>query len=88
MTRACAWHGLNHTADAIADARAAVGVARRIGDPALLFSALDTLLTIEGDDDALAEARALAVEITRALPTDTIRRRFANSDIVRRVGHY
>jgi tetratricopeptide (TPR) repeat protein len=88
ITRARALHGLDRTHDAIADARAAVGVARGIGDPALLLSALDALLGIDGDDDSSAEARTLEADIARALPNETIRRRFAEAEVVRRVRHY
>jgi len=52
------------------------------------LSALDALLGIEGDDAALAEAQGLTAGIPRALPNDTIRRHFTDSEIVRRLRHY
>ena len=78
-------HGLGRTRDAIADARQGVVVARVTADPALLLVALDALLALDGDDESLAEARALDVRISSALPNETIRQRFVESDVVQRV---
>jgi hypothetical protein len=84
MTRTHALHGLERTLEAIADARAAVSIARGTGDPALILVTLDTLLAIDGDDELAAEARALDARISSALPDDLIRQRFAESPIVQR----
>ena len=85
VTRTHALHGLGRTRDAIADARRAVVVARVTVDPALLLLALDALLALDGDDESLAEARALDVRISSALPNETIRQRFVESEVVQRV---
>ena len=85
ITRVRALHGLGRTHDAILDAREAIVIARGMGDPGLHLSAVEALLAIDGDDDSSAEAQALAADMSRALPNDTIRRRFSESEIVRRV---
>ena len=85
ITRAHALHGLGRTRDAIADARRAVVVARGTADPALLLLALDALLALDGDDESSAEARALDVRISCALPDETMRQRFTESEVVQRV---
>ncbi len=85
ITRAHALHGLGRTRDAIADARQGVIVARGTVDPALVLLALDALLALDGDDESLAEARALDVRISSALPNETIRQRFVESEVVQRV---
>jgi hypothetical protein len=71
--------------EAIADAHRAIAVARRTDDPALLLQALDVLLFLEGNDEALAEARLLIHRIAGALTNDTMRYRFQSSEIVHRV---
>ncbi|PYS19751.1 MAG: hypothetical protein DMG11_31250, partial [Acidobacteria bacterium] len=85
MTAAAALHGLGRTRDAIADARRGVTVARQTADPALLLQAIDTLLTLDGDDPLAAEARALSDHILAALPDETMRRRFTKSETVQRI---
>jgi tetratricopeptide (TPR) repeat protein len=86
ITRAQALHGLGRTRDAVIDARQAVVVARHTGDPALTIQALDVLLALDGDDASAAEARALDARIFSELPDDeAVRRRFSESDVVRRV---
>jgi len=54
-------------------------------DPALLLQAIDTLLTLDGDDPLAAEARALSDRILAALPDETMRRRFTKSETVQRI---
>jgi hypothetical protein len=88
ITRAQALHGLDRTRDAIADARQGVIVARGTADPALLLLALDTLLALAGDHESSAEARALDVRISASLPTEIMRRRFAESEVVQRVRRF
>ena len=87
ITRARALGELHRTHEAAANARRAILFARRTGDPALLLSALDVLLTLDGDDALLAEARSLVGSITGALATadETMRSRFVTSQIVRRI---
>jgi predicted ATPase/predicted Ser/Thr protein kinase len=88
ITRAHALHGLGRTRDAIADARQGVIVARGTADPALLLVAFDALLTLDGNDELSAEARALDASISSALPDETIRQRFTESEVVQRVRRF
>jgi len=85
IARAHALHGAGRTHDAVADARDAVSVARGTADPALLLLALDALLELDGDDASSAEARALDAQISFALPDQTMRQRFSQSEVVQRV---
>jgi tetratricopeptide (TPR) repeat protein len=85
ITRARALDGIGRTHDAIADARNAVTVARAMADPALLLAALDALLSLDGDDRSAADAQQQIVRISTALPEETIRQRFFDSEVVSRV---
>jgi predicted Ser/Thr protein kinase/tetratricopeptide (TPR) repeat protein len=85
ITRARALHGLGRTRDAIADAKQGVVVARSTLDPVLLLVALDAVLAVDGDDESAAEARALDLRISSALPNETMRQRFVESEVVQRV---
>lgn len=85
IARARALGGLQRTPEALVDARRAMALARRTEDPALLLQALDVFLLLEGNDESLAEARALVDRITGALPDETMRRRFHESETVQRV---
>jgi tetratricopeptide (TPR) repeat protein len=85
VTRSQALHALDRTREAISDARHGVEIARATTDPALLLTALDTLLRIEGDDTAAAEARTVSDRILAALPDETMRKRFTESEVVQRV---
>ena len=87
VTRAHALHGLGQTADAIVDARRSVAVARSTADPLLLLNTLDTLLTLAGDDTSADEARALEMRISSTLPSEMIRQRFSDSEVVQRLRH-
>ena len=78
----------NRSADAIADARQAVDLARGTEDPALLLRASDTLLELEGDDALAAEAKATIARILEGLPEGVTRQRFNDSEVVRRIGKY
>jgi len=85
ITRAHALHRIGRTHEAIVDARHSIGVARGTADPVVLLLTLDALLTLDGNDESAGEARALQVRISSALPTDTIRQRFTQSDLAQRV---
>lgn len=87
ITSARALGELDRTHEAAANARRAIALARRTADPALLLSALATLLALDGDDALLAEARALTGHITAALATsdETMQSRFVTSETVRRI---
>jgi tetratricopeptide (TPR) repeat protein/predicted Ser/Thr protein kinase len=81
VTRAQARHALNATSEARDDAARAVDLARRLGDPAVLLSSLNTLLTIEGTDAVAAEARAAAARIVEHLDDRQLRETFLASDL-------
>jgi tetratricopeptide (TPR) repeat protein len=85
VTRAHALHGLGQTHDAIVDAGVAVQLARRTADPALLLVTLEALLALDGTDALAAEAHSVANQIRDALPDDTMRRRFNESEVVQRI---
>jgi tetratricopeptide (TPR) repeat protein len=74
---------LGRTREAISDLREAVGLARRIGDPALFLHAATVLLALEGDDTLAGEARQATAQIAGALPGADMRRRFESADPVR-----
>jgi tetratricopeptide (TPR) repeat protein len=85
ITRGHALDRLGRTREAIADVREGVATARRVEDPALLLHAIDALLALDGSDDLAIEARALSDRIVVALPDDTMRGRFIESDAVQRI---
>jgi tetratricopeptide (TPR) repeat protein/predicted Ser/Thr protein kinase len=85
ITSARALGELHRTNEAAANARRAIASARRTGDPALLLSALDVLLALDGDDQLLAEARTLISSITAALVNEAMRKRFVASETVHRI---
>jgi hypothetical protein len=85
VTRAHALGRLGRTREAIADARDGVAIARRTEDPALLLHALDALLAFNGSDALAVEASALSERIAVALPDETMRRLFTESDTVQRI---
>ena len=85
MTRAQALQAFARTPEAIADARQAIVVARSMPDPVLLLQALDALIGLDGDDALLAEAHRLIVSIRDAVPDPSIRQRFMDSEVVRRL---
>ena len=55
------------------DARAAVGVARRLADPAVLLECLRVLLEVAGSDGALIEARQSSQRILETLSRESLR---------------
>jgi DNA-binding winged helix-turn-helix (wHTH) protein/tetratricopeptide (TPR) repeat protein len=85
VTRARAWYALGRNRDAIADAKAAVDVAERTCDPAVLLLALDALLELEGTDDVADRARGVMRRMDAELPDEVMRRSFRESDVVRRI---
>jgi hypothetical protein len=85
IARARALRTVARTREAIADAAAAVAIADRTGDPALLLLALDARLALDGTDELAARARAAADRIHHALPDDRMQRSFRESEVVRRI---
>jgi tetratricopeptide (TPR) repeat protein/predicted Ser/Thr protein kinase/DNA polymerase III delta prime subunit len=85
ITRGHALDRLGRAREAIADVRDGVAIARRVEDPALLLHALDALLAFDGNDELAVEARALSDRIVVALPDETMRRRFTESEAVQRI---
>ena len=83
-TRAQALSATGRTREAVADVRAAVALARPIGDPALFLRAAAGLLRIDGDDVLAADAGAAVRRIAAALPDD-MRNRFVTSEPARAV---
>jgi tetratricopeptide (TPR) repeat protein/predicted Ser/Thr protein kinase len=88
VTRAQALQRRDRSAEAIADARQAVNLARATADPALLLRASDTLLALDGDDMLAAEAKGTLARILDGLPDGMTKQRFSESEIVSRVGKY
>jgi tetratricopeptide (TPR) repeat protein len=84
ITRARALNRLGRTPAATADARQAVAVAGAMHDPAVQLVAVDALLALDGNDELARDARAIVDHIHAALP-ETMRRRFDDADVVRRI---
>jgi len=78
ITRARAAHRLG-APSALRDARAAVDVARRLADPAVLLDGLIVLLDVDGSDALLDEARRTARNIVRAVSDESLRSVFLRS---------
>lgn len=74
-TRARALNRLG-SGQAVDDAQAAIIVARRLADPAVLLECLGVLLELEGSDELLAEAQLTVRRISGALSEEPLRRRF------------
>jgi DNA-binding winged helix-turn-helix (wHTH) protein/tetratricopeptide (TPR) repeat protein len=85
ITKARGLHALSRTRDAIAHARAALSVADRMGDPAILLLALDALMEFDGTDQLATQACTLTASIGASLPNEVMRRCFAESEVVRRI---
>lgn len=85
ITRAHGLHALTRTREAIADAKTAVCVADKTGDPVLLLLALDALIGFEGTDELATQARAASDRIYAGLPNDMLRRCFTESEVMRRL---
>ncbi|MBI4790725.1 MAG: hypothetical protein HY782_27165 [Chloroflexi bacterium] len=75
-TRAQALLALNRKGDAIADLKAAVELARPVGDPTMFLRAATARLHVQGDDALAAEARAAVRRIAASLPDEQTRLRF------------
>ncbi|HEX3271466.1 MAG TPA: AAA family ATPase [Ktedonobacterales bacterium] len=74
---------LNRHQEALSDLRAAVALARPVGDPAMLLRASAPLLALDGDDALLAEARAAAERIADELHNAEMRAQFQAAAQVR-----
>jgi hypothetical protein len=85
ITRAHSLRALARTRDAIADAKTAVRVADRTGDPALLLLALDALIGLDGTDELATRAGAVTDCIYECLPNEGMRRCFSESEVMRRI---
>jgi len=85
ITRARGLHARARTREAIADATTAVGVADRLGDPALLLLALDPLIGLDRTDELATQARALTDRASESLPDEVMRRCFTESEVVQRI---
>jgi len=85
VTRARALQALGQTTEASVNASAAVGVADSTGDVALTFLALAIRFSMDREEGTAQRARAIGDQIELALPDDTMRRRFRESEIVQQV---
>src|SRR5262249_51495035 len=85
-TRARALAALGRTHEAIADLHSAVELARFIGDPVILLRAAVVLLNIDGNEELLAEALAVAQLILAALPDEAMIRCFKAAEPVIALG--
>jgi tetratricopeptide (TPR) repeat protein/DNA-binding XRE family transcriptional regulator len=85
-TRAEALVALRDTPRALMDLRAAVTLARPVGDPAMFVRAATALLAIDGDDALLTEARAAAGRIASELRDNETLMRFQSAAQVRALG--
>jgi tetratricopeptide (TPR) repeat protein len=84
--RAEALIALNRHQEALSDLRAAVTLARPVGDPAMFLRASAPLLALDGDDALLAEARAAARRIASELRDAETLARFQSAEQVRALG--
>jgi hypothetical protein len=84
--RAEALIALNRGREALSDLRAAMTLARPVGDPAMLLRAAGPLLGQEGDDALLAEARVAARRIAAELHDAETRAQFQSAEQVRALG--
>jgi tetratricopeptide (TPR) repeat protein len=85
-SKAQALAAIGHKHDAISELEKALGIARPMGDPAMLLRVLTAVLSIEGNDILLAEARALALQIIAEIPNPEMRKRFESASPVRQLG--
>jgi hypothetical protein len=82
ITRARARRALDQIPEARDDASRAVTLARTLGDPVVLLSALNALLTIDGTDALAEEARASVARIVGQLDDPQLRDSFLASELV------
>jgi hypothetical protein len=85
-TRARALCALGRTHEAIAGLHSAVELARFVGDPIILLRSTVALLNIDGNEELLTEARAVAQRIIAALPDDAMIRCFKAAEPVIALG--
>ena len=88
ITRARALHACARTHEAPGDARHAVSLATRVGDPSLLLLATDALIELDGTDQLVKQAGATIERIHEALPDEGIRTCFTDSEVVQRIRKY
>src|SRR6185503_18044603 len=69
LAKAKALTALGRKHDSITELRKALELSRPVGDPAMLLRVITALLPIDGNEDLLEEARALARKIIAELPT-------------------
>ena len=82
-TRARARSKLDQMGLAIDDAAAAVAIARKLGDPALLIDMLALQLVLDGNDALASEARQTVDKVLGKLTDQHLRQRFLESESVR-----
>ena len=85
-SRAQSLLGLGRKDQAIRDLRKAVGLARKMGDPALFLRTGSALLAVDGSDELLSHIRQTAIRILQQLPDTEIRLQFEAAAPVRRLG--
>jgi tetratricopeptide (TPR) repeat protein len=85
VTRGQTLVAMGQVRQGIADLRRAVGLARQLGDPALLLRATAAMLALDGNDRLLVEARATLETVAAALPDEEMLRCFLASDQARLV---
>ena len=84
-TRGRALAATGRTPEARADLESAVGLARRIGDPALFLRGVSVLLGVDGNDALAAEAHDAVQRILAALTDETIRQAFEAAEPIRAI---
>lgn len=82
-TRAKAFAALNQKQEAIASLQHAVNLARLTRDPAMFLRATLALVTLDGNDALLREARRAADAIAEALQDEQMKRRFLSAEALR-----
>jgi hypothetical protein len=85
ITRARGLRARARVRQAITDAKNAVTVADKTGDPALSLLPLDALIALDGTDDLSARAHAMMGRISEAPPDESVRQSFVESEVVRRI---
>jgi class 3 adenylate cyclase/tetratricopeptide (TPR) repeat protein len=86
LAKAKALVALGRKRDSITELRKALELSRPVGDPAMLLRVMTALLPIDGNEDLLEEARALARKIIAEVPTPEMLRCFETAEPVRQLG--
>ena len=86
LARAKALAALGREPESVTDLRKALELSRPVGDPAMLLRVMSALLPIDGNDDMLEEARALARKIIAEMPTPEMLKCFETAEPVRQLG--